>query len=90
LPVLESDNIRLMSPESGDGIRPPSPESGQLDSGDNLIEFWPDLAREVGSRPALASLPGSGKILPLSPESGYPRFRRNCPDSGLYLEFWLY
>jgi hypothetical protein len=34
LPVSESDNIRLMSLESGDGIRPPSPESGQPNSGD--------------------------------------------------------
>jgi len=41
LPVSESDNIRLMSPESGDGIWPPSPKSGQLDSGDNLTEFRP-------------------------------------------------
>jgi hypothetical protein len=53
----------LMSPESGDGIRP-SGQTGRL---------WPE-------RPA-------GQIRPLSPESGYPIFRRNCLDSGLYLEF---
>jgi hypothetical protein len=174
-----------MSPESGDGIRPPSPESGQPDSGDQSDRnparpagfrpsdriwpdrpvsghltgsgqkgrnpaIWPDLAREpvpgrpwpgksdpgrpwpgrpvpgrlwpgrpdpgrtwpgrpvpgrlagrIWPDPASLARPGqmagnrhfvpeSGEtagIRPLSPESGYPRFRRNCPDSGLYLEF---
>jgi hypothetical protein len=40
--VLESDNIRLMSPESGDGIQPPSPKSSQP----RFRPERPDLARE--------------------------------------------
>jgi hypothetical protein len=88
-----------MSLKSGDEIRPPLPESGQPDSGDQsdrnpaiwpenqIPAGWPDRAREAGSQPTLAREAGSR---PLSPEFGYPRFRQNCPDSGLYLEFWQY
>jgi hypothetical protein len=76
-----------MSPESGDGIRPPSLESGQPDSGnqsDRNPADRPDLAREPDFGriwPDPANLPGSGQMAGI---------RRNCPDFGLYLEFWLY
>jgi hypothetical protein len=58
LPVLESDNIQLMSPESGDGIRPPSLESGQQDSDDQsgrIPAGWPNgfgQIRPDGRNPA--------------------------------------
>jgi hypothetical protein len=57
----------LMSPESDDGIRPHSPESGQPDSGDQSDRnpaIWPDLARPAGFRP-------SDRIWPERPESGH-------------------
>jgi hypothetical protein len=74
LPVLESDNIRLKSPESSDGIRPPSPESGQLDSGeqyDRNPAIWP-AGRIWPERPDPdpASLPGSSLSSQIWPESG--------------------
>jgi hypothetical protein len=70
-----------MSPESGHlRWNPVSPDSGdqsgRIWSESRILAIWLDLARE----PDLARWQ----------ESGYSRFRRNCPDSGLYLEFWLY
>jgi len=55
-----------MSPESGDGIRPPSPESGQPDSGDQSDRnpaIWPDSGHLTGSgqkgrNPAREPVPG--------------------------------
>jgi len=73
-----------MSPESGDGIRPPSPESGQPDSGDQSDRnpaIWPVSGHLIGSGqtgrfpaiwPDLARKAGirpSGRIWP---ESRFP------------------
>jgi hypothetical protein len=68
LPVSNSDNIRIMSSESGDGIRPPSPESGQPRFQQPI---WPDPGRPAGIWPepagsgrdpiGLARSPGSGR-----------------------------
>jgi hypothetical protein len=61
-----------MSPESGDGIQPPSPEFGQPNSGDQSDRnpaIWPDLARE----------PDSGQTWPERPDPGRPWPERSVP-----------
>jgi hypothetical protein len=61
-----------MSSESGDGIRPPSPESGQPDSGDQSDRIWPERpdsvrlagsSQRAGFRPTLAREVGSRPTL---------------------------
>jgi hypothetical protein len=79
LPVLESDNIRLMSLESGDGIRPalvrpagfrPSDRRGRIPIG------WPDgSGQPVGIRPLWPDPAKVARIRPFVPDSGH--FRRN-------------
>jgi hypothetical protein len=80
LPVSESDNIRLMSPESG------QPRSWRVAT--NLAGIWIDLpdSGHLAREPT-----GSGQRGWISAVTGRQAgIRPFVPDFGLYLEFWLY
>jgi hypothetical protein len=65
------------------GIRP-SGQKGRIPAG------WPDRSGQI--RPDPCRLAGFRRFwqIPASiPESGQPKFRRNCSDSSLYLGFQL-
>jgi len=78
LPVSESDNIRLMSPESGHPrfrrpIWPDRPDSGHLiGSGQKgwIPAIWPDLAREPDPGRPWPERPVPGRLWPERPDPG--------------------
>jgi hypothetical protein len=81
-----------MSPESGHLQRNqvsqiPATNLARSSQTGRIPAIWLDLAREAGFRPDSSE---TARTRHFRRNPAIPDFDKNCPDSGLYLEFWLY
>jgi hypothetical protein len=90
LPVPKSNSVLSMSPESGQSEfwRPYSDHLARMAGFRRFWQIPASMSDYAEVRPFCA---GIQQFWPefdnFPPESGKPKFRRNCSNSGIYLEF---